>query len=106
MGKAEEQPITARLPAATATSPSWTPAMTIMLVVLAALVSVIGLFYYMRIARAVYMTEPDDTSKVVADFGSGLTVIITAAMVVLMGLWPTPWFAAAEVAAAAFFSVN
>jgi len=73
------------------------------LVVLGALLSVVALFYYLRVARAMLMTEAREESKVTADTPTAVAIWVCLAMVVVMGLVPGPFVRVAEAAAAAFF---
>ncbi|MEO0603674.1 MAG: NADH-quinone oxidoreductase subunit N [Myxococcota bacterium] len=70
------------------------------LVVLAALMSVVSLYYYLRMVDAVFMQAPQDDSPVTADFGTSAAIFICAALVVGIGVAPQavvdPAFAAAN----------
>ncbi len=72
------------------------------LVFLGALLAVLALFYYLRVARAAYFDAP--TSDAPIPVGTGLKVAIGACLgaVVLMGLWPGPFVESARAAARAF----
>jgi NADH-quinone oxidoreductase subunit N len=70
-------------------------------VVLAALVSVLGLFYYLRIARAMFMNPPADPTPVKVDTSTAIAIAVCVFGVVGVGLYPGPLVAAAEVAARA-----
>jgi len=70
------------------------------LVVLAALMSVVSLYYYLRVVDAVFMQPPQpDAEPITADFGTSAAIFICAALVVAIGVVPrsvvNPAFAAA-----------
>ena len=69
-------------------------------VILAALVSVIGLFYYLRVARAMYMEPATEQGPVPVDLGTQFAIAICLVFVVGMGLMPQPFAQMAEQAAA------
>ncbi len=74
------------------------------LVILGALVSVIGLFYYLKVARAMFM-NPDPhgrTQPLKVDWPTKLGIIISLVMVCAMGFVPWPFIDAARAAAQAF----
>jgi NADH-quinone oxidoreductase subunit N len=73
------------------------------LVVLGAVLAVVGLFYYLRVVKAMYMAVPKRQDPVAIQPGVALGVGASVAVVVVAGLWPGPWVAAAEQAAGAFF---
>lgn len=74
------------------------------LVVVAAVLSVLALFYYLRVARAMFMNEPPaDAPAVKADFATNLGILLCLAAVVGAGLYPAPLVEAAQAAATAFF---
>lgn len=75
------------------------------LVILGAVVSVVGLFYYLRVARAVFMNPPRDDSTVPMDLASFVGIAACLIAVMAMGLYPTPFFAAARSAAEAFLGM-
>ncbi|MEM6927794.1 MAG: NADH-quinone oxidoreductase subunit N, partial [Myxococcota bacterium] len=70
------------------------------LVVLAAMMSVVSLYYYLRMVDAVFMQAPKDDRPVTADFGTSAAIFICAALVVGIGVAPQavvdPAFAAAN----------
>lgn len=70
------------------------------LVLVAAGLAVLGLFYYLRMARAMYLGEPEDPSPVRVGRPMALALALSAAATVGMGLWPKPWIEAAGLAAA------
>ncbi|MCO4747550.1 MAG: NADH-quinone oxidoreductase subunit N [Proteobacteria bacterium] len=64
-----------------------------------ALVGVIGLYYYLRVSRAMYMTEPTVEGPISVDLGTQLAIALCLVFVVGMGLVPQPFVAVAETAA-------
>ncbi|NOY89954.1 MAG: NADH-quinone oxidoreductase subunit N [Deltaproteobacteria bacterium] len=73
------------------------------LVFLGAVLAVVALFYYMRIARAMYMNEPKDTSPIKTPFGVKLAIAICLAGVVGMGAYPAPFLEQAMLASRSLF---
>ena len=73
----------------------------LVLVVLGVLLAVVGLFYYMRVARAAFMAEPADAAPVRVPPALGAAIIACLVAVVALGLWPTPLYDAAAGAGAA-----
>lgn len=65
------------------------------LVLLGALLAVLGLFYYLRVARAVYIDEPTDRSPIQVGLPTWVALFIALAGMVGMGLYPTPFVSAA-----------
>jgi NADH-quinone oxidoreductase subunit N len=61
------------------------------LVILGAIMSVVGLFYYLRIARAMFMNPPIETSPVEADGPTACAIFICLIFVVGMGAMPRPF---------------
>jgi NADH-quinone oxidoreductase subunit N len=59
-----------------------------LLVIVGAVLAVLALFYYMRVARAMYMNEPGDLPTPRPGFGLELAVTLCLAGVVLLGLRP------------------
>lgn len=72
------------------------------LVVLGAALSVVGLYYYLQIARAIFMTEPPTDERIQVEWHTNLAIGICLAFVMGMGLMPRPFVEAAELAARAF----
>ncbi|TNE83993.1 MAG: NADH-quinone oxidoreductase subunit N [Deltaproteobacteria bacterium] len=69
-------------------------------VVLGAMASVVGLFYYLRVARTMYMDEPD-AQGISVDMGTQFAIVLCLVFVVGMGVVPQPFVAIAEEAASA-----
>jgi NADH-quinone oxidoreductase subunit N len=74
------------------------------LVVAGALLAVVGLFYYMQVARAMYMKPARAQQVVRSDLALTLSVGLCLAGVVALGLFPAPLLESAERAAAPFFA--
>lgn len=60
------------------------------LVVAAALASVVGLFYYLRVVKIMYFDEPGDMPRSRASMGLRLVLAINALAVLVLGLLPGP----------------
>ncbi|MCA9544293.1 MAG: NADH-quinone oxidoreductase subunit N [Myxococcales bacterium] len=72
------------------------------LVGLGAALSILALFYYLRLAKAVYLRSVDDPQPVAAGGGLKLAIWLCLAGTIGFGAWPAPVVDAARAAAAAF----
>jgi NADH-quinone oxidoreductase subunit N len=61
----------------------------IWLVVIGVLNTLISLYYYLRILKAMFMREPRDEELISTPFGMGLSLGVSAVFVLLMGLVPS-----------------
>jgi NADH-quinone oxidoreductase subunit N len=68
-------------------------------VILGAIMGVVGLFYYMRICRSLYMSEPENTQPVAIGPTGILAISICIAGVVIAGFYPSPFIDSAVAAA-------
>ena len=71
------------------------------LVILGALLSVVALFYYLKLGRSIYIDKPADDSPLSVGFPTRMVIAICAVLVVLLGVWPGPWVETAMAAARA-----
>ena len=69
------------------------------LVVLGAILSVVGLFYYLKLGRSIYVEEPAVPGPLALGANTKLALILCTVGVVGMGLWPKPFVEAALTAA-------
>lgn len=69
------------------------------LVVVGALLAVVGLFYYMQVARAMYMHEPATPERLRVTPSLAAAILISLAMVVGLGAYPTVLLERAQAAA-------
>jgi NADH-quinone oxidoreductase subunit N len=76
------------------------------LVILGAIFSVVGLFYYLRIARAMFMNPPIETSPVEADAATACAIFICLFFVVGMGVIPGVFVDVSANAAQEFFDMT
>jgi NADH-quinone oxidoreductase subunit N len=76
------------------------------LVGLGAVLAVVGLFYYMQIARAMYMLPPASDARVETDLPLTLAVGVCLGAVVVLGLFPAPLLESAGRAAAPVFGMR
>ncbi len=75
------------------------------LVAVGAVVSVVGLFYYLKIARAMYMNPaPEEAPKLAPRLALNLSIAACLAGVVALGAWPAPLLGQAAAAARAFYA--
>ena len=73
------------------------------LVLLAAVLTVVALFYYLLVAKQMYIDAPARSTPVPVPPALALVVVVSAAAVVLLGLYPGPLVDAALRAAAPLF---
>ena len=74
-----------------------------MLVFLGAVLAVVALFYYLRIARAMYMNEPKDATPLETPLGVKLAILLCLAGVLGMGVYPAPFLEQAMLASRSLF---
>jgi NADH-quinone oxidoreductase subunit N len=74
------------------------------LVFLGAVLTVVALYYYLLVARRMYIEEPVRTGRVRVSPLLGLAILICIVGVVGMGAWPAPWVNATQRAAASVFA--
>lgn len=74
------------------------------LVAVGAVLAVVGLFYYLQIARAMYMRPPRHELGVRSDFALTLSLGLCLAGVIAFGLFPAPLLESAARAAVPFFA--
>ena len=74
------------------------------LVVAAATLSVVGLFYYMQVVRSIYMREPRQSGAIRIHPALGWSIVLCLVATVAMGFYPGPFIDAARDAAAGFLS--
>jgi NADH-quinone oxidoreductase subunit N len=72
------------------------------LVILAAALAVIGLFYYLRVARSMYLGEPTTEAPVPVPWSLKIAILVTALATAGLGLMPGPLVEAARAAVAGF----
>ncbi len=73
------------------------------LVLLGAVLTVVALFYYLMVAKQMYIEAPLNTARVVVPPALGLVIVASALAVVLLGLYPRPLVETALRAAAPLF---
>ncbi len=66
-----------------------------------ALVTVVGLFYYLRLGRAVYIEAPSKTAPVATGGAMRVAIVLAVLATVGMGVFPRPFIEAAAAAGAA-----
>jgi NADH-quinone oxidoreductase subunit N len=74
------------------------------LVFLGAVLTVVALYYYLLVAREMYIEAPTNTERVPVPFLLGTAIFICIAGVVGIGLYPGPWVDAVTRVAATLFS--
>lgn len=76
------------------------------LVAAAIVLAVMGLFYYLRVLRAAYMSEPGELHTPAPGLALGLAIGLCVLAVVALGLWPGPLVDSATRAGADFVSLS
>jgi len=74
------------------------------LVFLGAVLTVVALYYYLLVARRMYIEEPVRTGRIKVSPLLGLAILICIVGVVGIGAWPGPWVTATQRAAASVFA--
>ncbi len=71
------------------------------IVLLGATLAVVGLFYYMRVARSMYMEPAKDERPVAVPVASAWAIGLSVALIIIIGIYPRPFLDAAALAGAA-----
>jgi NADH-quinone oxidoreductase subunit N len=74
------------------------------LVLLGALLTVVALYYYLLVARRMYIEAPVRTEPIKVPMLLGVAIFICILGTVGMGAWPAPWVDATQRAAASVFN--
>lgn len=74
------------------------------LVVVGAVLAVVGLFYYLQVARSAYMAPPKQAERVFVTPWLALTIVCCLLLVVGMGAYPGPWIETCQKAAESLLS--
>jgi len=75
------------------------------LVVVGAVLAVVALYYYLQVARAMYINPVREQRHIAISGSLKLAIIICITFVVGMGVWPNPFVEAASEAARHFFAI-
>ena len=75
-------------------------------VVLGVALAVVGLFYYLGVARVTFMSEGESSAPLHAGMPLRAAIVLCLAAVVGLGLWPGPLLQGATRAARAFGAVG
>jgi NADH-quinone oxidoreductase subunit N len=73
------------------------------LVLVGAVLTVVALFYYLLVAKRMYIDAPERPGPIAVAPPLGLSILICSLGVVLIGVWPRPWLDAAFRVAATLF---
>ncbi len=76
------------------------------LVIVGAVLAVVGLFYYMQVARSMYMKPPEDDAPIAAAPALAISLALCLAGVIAFGAWPSPILNDAGRAAEPFFTAR
>jgi len=74
------------------------------LVFLGAMLTVVALYYYLLVARRMYIEAPIHTGRIKVPVLLGIAIFICILGTVGMGAWPAPWVGATQRAAASVFN--
>ncbi len=74
------------------------------LVFVGAVLTVVALYYYLLVARGMYIAKPDRTASVPVDLPLTTAIVVCLAGVIGMGVYPGPWVAAAQRIAQTLFT--
>jgi NADH-quinone oxidoreductase subunit N len=75
------------------------------LVVVGAVLAVVALFYYLQVARAMYINPAREQRPIALSRSLKLAIVICITFVVGMGAWPNPFVEATSEAARHFFAI-
>ncbi len=73
------------------------------LVIIGLLMSMASVYYYLSVAKVMYMADPVDNTPLVVPAGAKATLLVTMVITVFLGIWPEPLSVLANMAAAALF---
>lgn len=74
------------------------------LVLLGALTSVIALYYYLMVARQIYIADPADDRRMPVARPLGLAISLCVLGILVIGVYPRPWVALGDTAASSLRS--
>ncbi len=75
------------------------------LVIVGAVLAVVALFYYLQVARAMYINPAREERPIALSRSLKLAIAICITFVVGMGAWPNPFVEATSEAARHFFAI-
>lgn len=73
------------------------------LVILGLVMSMASVYYYLSVAKVMFMNDPVDNTPIVVPAGAKATMLVTMIVTVFLGVWPEPLSVLANMAAAALF---
>ncbi|PKM82643.1 MAG: NADH-quinone oxidoreductase subunit N [Firmicutes bacterium HGW-Firmicutes-14] len=73
------------------------------LVIIGLLMSMASVYYYLSVAKVMYMADPQDDTPIIVPAGAKATLLITMAVTVFLGVYPQPLSVLANMAAKALF---
>ncbi len=73
------------------------------LVIIGLLMSMASVYYYLSVAKVMYMAEPVDNTPITVPAGAKATLLMTMIITVFLGVYPEPLSVLANVAAKALF---
>ncbi len=73
------------------------------LVIIALLMSMASVYYYLSVAKVMYKDDPVDNTPIVIPTGAKATLLITMMITVFLGIWPQPLSFLANLASKAMF---
>ncbi|MDD5704232.1 MAG: NADH-quinone oxidoreductase subunit N, partial [Dehalococcoidales bacterium] len=76
------------------------------LVIVALIMSMASVYYYLSVAKVMYMADPVDDAPIVVSTGAKATLLIAMGITVFLGIYPQPLSILANIASKALFLIN
>jgi len=73
------------------------------LVIIGLLMSMASVYYYLSVAKVMYMADPVDNTPIEVPAGAKATLLVTMLVTVFLGVYPQPLSVLANIAAKALF---
>lgn len=73
------------------------------LVIIGLLMSMASVYYYLNVAKVMYMNDPSDNSPIVVPAGAKAALLVTMIITVFLGVYPEPLSILANMAASSLF---
>ncbi|MFA5881319.1 MAG: NADH-quinone oxidoreductase subunit N [Eubacteriales bacterium] len=76
------------------------------LVIVGLVMSMASVYYYLSVAKVMYMADPTDNTPIVVPVGAKATLLLTMGITVFLGVYPEPLSVLATIASKALFMIN
>ncbi len=73
------------------------------LVIIGMVMSMVSVYYYLSVAKVMYMADPVDNTPIVVPTGAKATLLLSMMITVFLGIWPEPLSILANLASKALF---